>query len=64
MGLFSAKEISVVKVLGVRTAEETKVLATVNSTIYCLLIVYTDGTRELEEVEAKFMKKYLEYIEV
>lgn len=67
MGLFSGsqgKSISVVKVLGVRTAEETKVMATYNSTVYCILIVYSDDSRELLEVDSRSMKKYLAYIEV
>ena len=53
-----------VKVLGVRTVEQTKVLATYNSTIYCLMLIYSDGRRELEEVEAKKMSKYLQYIDI
>lgn len=57
-----AKLVSV-KVLGVRTAEQTKVLATYNSTIYCIMLVYSDGSRSLEEVDAKKMAKYLPYIE-
>lgn len=51
-----------VKVLGVRTAEDTKLLATVNSTIYCVLIEYSDGERELNEIGAAKMGKYLPYI--
>ncbi len=54
----------VVKVVGERTAHETKVLATYNSTIYCLLVVYQNGSRELIECDTKGMKKYLPYIEV
>lgn len=57
-----AKLVSV-KVLGVRTAEQTKVLSTVNSTIYCIMLVYSNGARELEEVDTKKMAKYLPYIE-
>lgn len=57
-----AKLVSV-KVLGVRAAEQTKVLSTVNSTIYCIMLVYSNGARELEEVDAKKMTKYLPYIE-
>ena len=57
-----AKLVSV-KVLGVRTAEQTKVLSTVNSTIYCIMLVYSNGARELEEVDTKKMTKYLPYIE-
>jgi hypothetical protein len=55
MGIFSkqAKEISRVKFMGVRTAEETKLLGTYNSSMYCFLIEYTDGTRALVDYEAK-----------
>ena len=67
MGLFSMKptqEIAKVKVLGVRTAEETKVFATYNSAVYCVLVEYTDGTRALDECDAKGMSKYLDYIDI
>ena len=52
MALFGKKEvktISKVKLLGVRTAEQTKVLGTVNSTLYCFLVEYTDGDRAILE---------------
>ncbi len=63
MGFFSGQQkIAKVNVLGVRTAEETKVLSTVNFGIYCLLIEYTDGSRELKEVNGREMKVYLDYI--
>lgn len=67
MGLFksnakSEREIATVKVLGVRTAEETRALATHNSTMYCLLVAYVDGGRELVEVTAKDIGKYIDYI--
>lgn len=52
-----------VKVLGVRTAEETKVMATYNSTIYCCLLMYADGHRELTEVDGNGMKRYLALID-
>lgn len=70
MGLFSSmqqrgdREIVLVKVLGVRTAEETKVMATYNSTLYCLMVVYDDGSRELSEVNSAQMKRYLQYIQI
>ena len=62
--MFGVSSISRVRVLGVRTAENTKILTTVNSTIYCCLIEYRNGTRELMELNAKEMKKYLSYIVV
>lgn len=49
-------------VLGVRSAEQTKVLATYNSTMYSLLVEYSDGSRELLELDAKGMKPYLKLI--
>lgn len=52
-----------VKVLGVRTAEETKVMATYNSTIYCCLLIFADGHRELIETNGNGMKTYLPFIE-
>lgn len=68
MGLFSntpAKQIQKIKLLGIRTAEQTKVFSTVNSSMYCMIVLYTDGTRELVEVESKeFQKSYLQYIEI
>jgi len=64
MGVFT-KDIARVKVLGVRTAHETKVFATYNFGIYCLLIQYMDGSLELKEVDGNGgkMNKYLPYIE-
>ena len=56
------RKIQAVKVLGVRTAEETKILATYNATVYCLLIQYSDGSRSLFECNTKEMAKYIDYI--
>lgn len=67
MGFFGTKTdgISRIKIVGVRTAQQTKVMATYNYGIYSLLIEYTDGHRGLVEVEAdsRDMKTYLPYIE-
>lgn len=43
-----------VKVLGVRTTEETGGISrtTVNSTLYCLLVEFEDGSRDILEYEA------------
>lgn len=60
--MFGAKKIQAVKVLGVRTAEKTKVLATYNSSVYCCLVIYNDGSRELLEVPYKKMAQYVPYI--
>ena len=66
MGLLkAAKEIKIVKILGVRTTEQTKVLATYNSSLYCLLVVYSDDSRELIECDSKeLQKKYIDFIEI
>lgn len=68
MGLFTAtpeKVIKKVKLLGIRTAEQTKVFSTVNSSMYCMIVLYTDGTKELIECESKeFQKKYLNFVEM
>nr|DAR41401.1 MAG TPA: hypothetical protein [Caudoviricetes sp.] len=53
MSLFAKKEIYRVKYMGVRTAEQTKVLGTYNSSMYCFLVEYTDGSRALLDYEAK-----------
>nr|DAQ51716.1 MAG TPA: HIF-1 alpha peptide bound to-peptide complex, tumor suppressor, cancer.0A [Caudoviricetes sp.] len=64
MPLFQKKQIQRVKCLGVRTAEETKVLATYNSTIYCFLIEYTDRSRAIKEYGAsdRALQELLPYI--
>lgn len=52
------------KVLGVRAAEQTKVLATHNTTLYCVLLLYSDDSVELVECETKEMRKYIPYIKI
>lgn len=67
MGLFSnsQKQVQKVKLLGIRTAEQTKVFSTVNSSLFCVLVLYVDGTKELVECEAKeFQKNYINFIEI
>lgn len=66
MGLFGEiREIKKVKFLGVRTAEQTKILGTYNSSLYCLIVQYTDDTRVLIECDGKeFQKKYINYIDM
>lgn len=64
MGLFDKREIKRVKCLGIRTAENTGVFATYNSAVYAILIEYTDGSRELDEISGKQMYKYLQYIDM
>lgn len=68
MGFFSVtpeKKIQKVKLLGIRTAEQTKVFSTINSSMYCMIVLYTDGTKELVECESKeFQAKYLNFVEM
>ena len=69
MGLLGKKEtlpINRVKFMGVRTAEQTKILATYNSTLYCFLIEYEDGSRELVEYNGgdKKLNELLQYIDM
>lgn len=59
---FGKKEINAVTVLGVRTSEQTKVLATYNMTIYCLLVEYKDGSRKVVECGTGEMAPYLPFI--
>ena len=66
MGLFDRKKpepspIVKVKLLGVRTAVNTGVLATWNSTLFCFLIQRADGSRELIECK-KDDKEFQELI--
>lgn len=65
MALFNNRQIAKVKVIGVRTAEQTKVMATYNSTIYCVAILFTDGARALDECDYnKMMNLYLRYLDM
>lgn len=64
MAFGAGKKIERVHVLGIRTMEQTKVLATYNSSIYAIIIVYSNGERELKECTAKEMEKYIDYIEL
>ena len=52
-----------VKVLGVRTAMDSKLLGTVNYGIYSLLVKRKNGKYEVIEVEYKDMNRYAKYIE-
>ena len=56
MGLFSQKETKVItraKVIGVRTAEESKTLVTYNFGVYSFLVEYDDGTHGIIESNPK-----------
>lgn len=54
-----------VKVLGIRTAEETGVFATWNFTMYSVLIIYDNGKREVVECksDSKLFKDLLPYMD-
>lgn len=58
------KIIAKVKVLGIRTAMQTKTFYEENSTQYSILVLYTDGTRELLELSSKQMTNYINYIDM
>lgn len=64
MAFKSLRRIASVHVLGIRTAEQTKVFATYNSSIYSILIIYDNGDREITECDIKEMEKYINYIAV
>ena len=53
MGIFTRKEIAKVLYLGVHTGMESRTLSTDNFGIYSFLVEYTDGTREIKEVDAR-----------
>lgn len=53
-----------VKVIGVVAFDNPKLYIEMNYTLYCLLIEYPDGSRELKEVKYSDMYKYLKYIEM
>lgn len=58
------RQIERVRVLGIRAAEQTKVLATYNSTIYSILILYSNGMKEIKECNLKEMEKYVNFIAI
>lgn len=62
MGIFDPDVVRV-KVLGVRTAMDSKLLGTVNYGIYSLLVERKSGKVEVIEVEYKDMNRYAKYIE-
>lgn len=67
--MFGKKEepkIRKVKLLGVRTTEQTKIMATYNSTLYCFLIEYENGNRAIREFQAddKEIKELIMYIDM
>ena len=62
MGIFDPDVVRV-KVLGVRTVMDSKLLGTVNYGIYSLLLERRNGKYEVIEVEYKDMNRYAKYIE-
>lgn len=63
--LYNGKKVKRAKVVGVRTAEETRIMATYNYGIYSFLVQYEDGTVELveEQMKSNGMKTLLQFVE-
>ena len=63
--LYNGKRVARAKVIGVRTAEQTKIMATYNYGVYSLLVQYEDGSVEIveEEINSRGMKTLLQFIE-
>ncbi len=63
--LFPDENIATVKVLGIRTGQETRVFATYNFSIYSLLITYKNGKKQVVECQADSneFQKYLPYLD-
>ena len=63
MGIFSSPTVSRVKVLGIRTGMESKAFSNVNFWIYTLLVEYSNGARDIIEVDRlSDLKKYANYM--
>ena len=60
---FQENPIDYVKVIGVRSGQETRVMAAYNMPRDSLLIYYKSGQRELMEVSMELMDIFLMYIE-
>jgi hypothetical protein len=64
MGLLTIN-VSRVKVLGIRTAIQSKAFSDVNFGIYTLLVEYKDGHREIVEVDkVSALQKYANFIDM
>lgn len=64
MGLLTIN-VARVKVLGIRTAMESKAFSNVNFGIYTLLVEYKDGHREIIEVDRlNALQKYANYMDM
>lgn len=65
MGIFSSPTMVRVKVLGIRTGMESKAFSNVNFGIYTLLVEYSNGARDIIEVDRlSDLKKYANYMEM
>ena len=62
--MYNGKKVAVVKVIGVRTAEQTKVLGTYNFGIYSFLVQYEDGSVEIveEQLKSPGMKTLMQFV--
>lgn len=59
------KEIKRIKVLGVRVGDQMSGLIPFNSTVYCLMMIYRDGSKEVVECGLQEMNGfYVNYIEI
>ena len=56
--------ISRVKVLGVRTEVDMRILWHVNYSVYSILVEYENGDRKLLELKQDKMSKFLPYIDM
>lgn len=63
--IYNGKRVVRVKVIGVRTAEQTKVLGTYNFGIYSFLVEYEDGSVDIAEEQMKSpgMKTLMRFVE-
>ena len=61
----NVKNVNRAKIVGVRTAQDTKMLATYNYGIYSVLVEYNDGSRTLSEhhIDEPFMRAILPKLE-
>lgn len=62
----NVNEVKRAKIVGVRTAHDTKVMATYNYGIYSVLVEFNNGSRTLSEhqIDDAFMKAILPKLEL
>lgn len=65
MGFLSGKKIVRTLIVGVRTAQDTKMFATYNYGVYSFVVEYDNGSREIVEVKGNDpkAKEYLMYLD-